>query len=195
MTNTLASITYEDDITTIILDDGKVNAFSYDMLTQVHRLLDEVPQKSGALIIKGRNGIFSGGFDLKTIASGDLSQITKMIESGYNLILKLYSFDRPIIAAVSGHAIALGLFVACCSDYRIAIDGKYICHANEVRNNMAITDQIMEILKERVKKNISILPFIMLTHFQLKTQLMLVTLMRLFLKIGLWKGFMRKQKN
>ena len=66
--------------------------------------------------------------------------------------LKLYSFDRPIIAAVSGHAIALGLFVACCSDYRIAIDGKYICHANEVRNKMVITDQIMEILKERVNK-------------------------------------------
>ena len=152
MTNTLASITFEDNITIITLDDGNVNAFSYDMLTQVHRLLDEVPQKSGALIIKGRNGIFSGGFDLKTIASGDLSKITKMIESGYNLILKLYSFDRPIIAAVSGHAIALGLFVACCSDYRIAIDGKYICHANEVRNKMVITDQIMEILKERVNK-------------------------------------------
>jgi len=112
MTNTLASITYEDDITIITLDDGKVNAFSYDMLTQVHRLLDQVPQKSGALIIKGRNGIFSGGFDLKTLASGDLSKITKMVESGYNLILKLYSFDRPIIAAVSGHAIALGLL--CC---------------------------------------------------------------------------------
>jgi len=59
MTNTLASITYEDDITIITLDDGKVNAFSYEMLTQVHRLLDQVPQKSGALIIKGRNGIFS----------------------------------------------------------------------------------------------------------------------------------------
>ena len=92
MTNTLASITFEDDITIITLNDGNVNAFSYDMLTQVHRLLDEVPQKSGALIIKGRNGIFSGGFDLKTLASGDLSKITKMIESGYNLILKLYSF-------------------------------------------------------------------------------------------------------
>ena len=152
MTNTLASITYEDDITTITLDDGKVNAFSYEMLTQMHRLLDEVPHKSGALIIKGRNGIFSGGFDLKTLATADLSNITKMIESGYNLLLKLYSFDRPIIAAVSGHAIALGLFVACCSDYRIAIDGKYVCHANEVRNNMAIPDQIMEILKERVNK-------------------------------------------
>ena len=102
MTNTLASITFEDDITIITLDDGNVNAFSYDMLTQVHRLLDEVPQKSGALIIKGRNGIFSGGFDLKTIASGDLSKITKMIASGYSLILKLYSFDRPIIAAPAG---------------------------------------------------------------------------------------------
>ena len=79
MTNILASTTYEDDITIITLDDGKVNAFSYDMLTQVHRLLDQVPQKSGALIIKGRNGIYSGGFDLQTLASGDLSQIKKMM--------------------------------------------------------------------------------------------------------------------
>ena len=152
MTEKLATLSQEDNISIITLDDGKVNAFSYDMLAQVHSLLDEIPQKTGALVIKGRDGIFSGGFDLKTLATGDLVKITNMVELGYNLLLKIYSFDRPVVAAVSGHAIALGLFIACSADYRIAIDGKYVCHANEVRNNMDIPTQIMEIIRARVNK-------------------------------------------
>ena len=123
------------------------------MLSQVNELLAKVPRDSGALVITGREGLFSGGFDLKTLATGDMEKITKMVQFGYRLLLELYSFDRPIIAAVSGHSIALGLFVTCSADYRIAVDGQYVCQANEVRNNMDIPTQIMEILKARVNKN------------------------------------------
>ena len=153
MIDPIATLTQDNDISIIKLDDGKANAFSYDMLTQVNELLAKVPRDSGALVITGRDGLFSGGFDLKTLAAGDMEKITKMVQLGYRLLLELYSFDRPIIAAVSGHSIALGLFVTCSADYRIAIDGKYICQANEVRNNMDIPTQIMEILKARVNKN------------------------------------------
>ena len=153
MTDPIATLTQDNDISIIKLDDGKANAFSYDMLTQVNELLAKVPRDSGALVITGRDGLFSGGFDLKTLAAGDMEKIKKMVQLGYRLLLELYSFDRPIIAAVSGHSIALGLFVTCSADYRIAIDGKYICQANEVRNNMDIPTQIMEILKARVNKN------------------------------------------
>ena len=81
-----------------------------------------------------------------------MEKITKMVQLGYRLLLELFSFDRPIVAAVSGHSIALGLFVTCSADYRIAIDGKYVCQANEVRNNMDIPTQIMEIIRARVNK-------------------------------------------
>jgi enoyl-CoA hydratase len=152
MADPIATLTKESDISIIKLDDGKANAFSYDMLFQVNELLAKVPRDSGALVITGREGLFSGGFDLKTLATGDMEKITKMVQLGYNLLLELFSFDRPIVAAVSGHSIALGLFVTCSADYRIAIDGKYMCQANEVRNNMDIPTQIMEILKVRVNK-------------------------------------------
>ena len=153
MTDSIATLSQENDISLIKLDDGKANAFSYDMLSQVNELLAKVPRDSGALVITGRDGLFSGGFDLKTLATGDMEKITTMVQLGYRLLLELYSFDRPIIAAVSGHSIALGLFVTCSADYRIAIDGQYVCQANEVRNNMDIPAQIMEILKARVNKN------------------------------------------
>ena len=152
MTDSLATLSQENDISIIKLDDGKANAFSYEMLCQVNELLTKVPRDSGALVITGREGLFSGGFDLKTLATGDMEKITKMVQLGYRLLLELFSFDRPIVAAVSGHSIALGLFVTCSADYRIAIDGKYVCQANEVRNNMDIPTQIMEIIKARVNK-------------------------------------------
>ena len=153
MAEKLATLSQENDISIIKLDDGKANAFSFEMLSQVNTLLAQVPKDSGVLVITGRDGLFSGGFDLKTLATGDMEKITTMVQLGYRLLLELYSFDRPIIAAVSGHAIALGLFVTCSADYRIAIDGQYVCQANEVRNNMDIPPQIMEILKARVNKN------------------------------------------
>ena len=152
MTDSIATLSKEHDISIIKLDDGKANAFSYDMLCQVNDLLKKVPRDSGALVITGREGLFSGGFDLKTLATGDMEKITKMVQLGYRLLLELFSFDRPIVAAVSGHSIALGLFVTCSADYRIAIDGKYVCQANEVRNNMDIPTQIMEIIRARVNK-------------------------------------------
>ena len=152
MTDSIATLSKENDISIIKLDDGKANAFSYDMLSQVNDLLKKVPRDSGALVITGREGLFSGGFDLKTLATGDMEKITKMVQLGYRLLLELFSFDRPIVAAVSGHSIALGLFVTCSADYRIAIDGKYVCQANEVRNNMDIPAQIMEIIRARVNK-------------------------------------------
>lgn len=152
MADQIATLSKEGDISIIKLDDGKANAFSHDMLSQVNELLAKVPRDSGALVITGREGLFSGGFDLKTLATGDMEKITKMVQLGYRLLLELFSFDRPIVAAVSGHSIALGLFVTCSADYRIAIDGKYVCQANEVRNNMDIPTQIMEILKARVNK-------------------------------------------
>ena len=152
MTDPIATLSKENDISIIKLDDGKANAFSYDMLSQVNELLKKVPRDSGALVITGREGLFSGGFDLKTLATGDMEKITKMVQLGYRLLLELFSFDRPIVAAVSGHSIALGLFVTCSADYRIAIDGKYVCQANEVRNNMDIPTQILEIIRARVNK-------------------------------------------
>ena len=65
MTDSIATLSQQNDISIIKLDDGKANAFSYEMLSQVNELLKKVPRDSGALVITGRDGLFSGGFDLR----------------------------------------------------------------------------------------------------------------------------------
>ena len=150
MTAKLATLTNEDDISIITLDDEKANVFSPQMIQDVNECLDKVPTESGALIITGRDGMFSAGFDLKIISAGDMQATMDMSLSGFKLLSRLFSFPRPILAACSGHGIALGTFLLCCCDYRIGVKGDFMIGANEMRTNMVIPIPILELISHRV---------------------------------------------
>ena len=152
MTDQLATLTSEGDVSIITLNDGKANVFSPEMSKTISSLLDEVPDDKGSLVITGRPGVFSAGFDLKIISSGDASAVSSMIKTGFTLLARVYNFPRPVIAACSGHGVALGAFLLCCADYRIGAKGQFIVQANETRNNMSIPTPILEISKTRISK-------------------------------------------
>ena len=152
MTDQLATLTKEGDVSIITLDDGKANVFSSAMSSTINQLLDEVPNDKGALLITGRQGLLSGGFDLKTMTGGEAKDIIEMTVNGFKLLARIYGFSRPVVVASSGHAIALGDFLLCCEDYRIGAKGKYLVQANEHRNNMSIPIPILEISKSRISK-------------------------------------------
>ena len=113
MTDQPATLTQHDDVSIITLDDGKANVFSANMSNTINALLDEVPDDKGSLLFTGRPGLFSAGFDLKTISGGDPKAALEMTTAGFKLLSRIYSFPRPVIAASSGHAIALGAFLLC----------------------------------------------------------------------------------
>ena len=94
-----AILTKEGEISIITLNDGKANVFSPNMIQDVNECLDKVPLESGALIITGRQGMFSAGFDLKIISAGDIQATMDMSLSGFKLLSRLFSFPRPILAA------------------------------------------------------------------------------------------------
>ena len=152
MTDQIATLTTEGDVSIITLNDGKANVFSPEMSSTVSNLLDQVPEDKGSLVITGRPGIFSAGFDLKIISSGDADAVAAMVKAGFTLLARIYNFPRPVIAACSGHGVALGAFLLCCADYRLGAKGQFIVQANETRNNMSIPTPILEISKSRISK-------------------------------------------
>ena len=152
MTDQIATLTIEGDVSIITLNDGKANVFSPEMSSTVSNLLDQVPGDKGSLVITGRPGIFSAGFDLKIISSGDADAVAAMVKTGFTLLARIYNFPRPVIAACSGHGVALGAFLLCCADYRLGAKGQFIVQANETRNNMSIPTPILEISKSRISK-------------------------------------------
>ena len=148
MTVTLRS---DGDVSIIQMDDGKVNVFSPDMIKNFSEILDQVPTDKGSVLIAGREGMFSAGFDLKVMMSSP-ENAAHMVKSGFNLLLKIFTFPRPIVAACSGHAIALGAFLLCSCDHRIGIKGDFKIGANELRNNMIIPTPILELAKFKLTK-------------------------------------------
>jgi len=90
MSEKLATLKKEENISIITLDDGKANVFSSKMSKDINECLDEVPTENGCLIITGREGILSGGFDLKVIQGGDIEMIQEMTLAGFKLLSRSY---------------------------------------------------------------------------------------------------------
>ena len=89
MTDQLATLTKEGDVSILTLDDGKANVFSSAMSSTINNLLYEVPDDKGSLLITGRPGLFSGGFDLKTMTGGEAKDIVDMTVNGFKLLARI----------------------------------------------------------------------------------------------------------
>jgi enoyl-CoA hydratase len=153
MSEKIATLKKDEDISILTLNDGKANVFSAEMSKQVNECLDQVETEKGCLIITGKEGMFSAGLDLKTIQSGDVDKIMEMSTNAFKLLARIFSFPRPVIAACTGHGIALGTFLLCCCDYRIGVKGDFMLGANEMRTNMVIPIPILELIKFRVNNS------------------------------------------
>lgn len=146
------SLKSEGDVSIIQMDDGKVNVFSPDMIENFNNILDQVPTDKGAMMITGREGMFSAGFDLKVMMSSP-ENAAAMVKNGFKLLMRVFTFPRPVVAACSGHAIALGAFLLCSCDHRIGCKGEFKIGANELRNNMIVPTPILELAKFRLIKS------------------------------------------
>ena len=89
MTDQLATLTTDEDVSIITLDDGKANVFSTQMSETLNSLLDQVPEDKGSLLITGKPGLFSAGFDLKTISGGDPKAAVEMTTAGFRLLSRV----------------------------------------------------------------------------------------------------------
>ncbi len=128
---TLATYGLDDSIATITLDDGKRNALSPDMLAAIGAALDRAEADGAAVLLTGRAGAFSAGFDLRVLAGGG-SRAYEMVRAGFELGARMLAFPAPVVVACTGHALAMGAFLLLAADYRIGAAGPYRIGANEV---------------------------------------------------------------
>lgn len=149
------SVSYrrDDSVAVITMDDGKVNALGPAMLGEINTALDQAEgENAGAVVIAGNDRVFSGGFDLKVFRSGDVQASIDMLKAGFELSHRLLSFPVPVVAACTGHAIAMGSFLACSADHRIA-GPTYSFQANEVAIGMVLPYPALEIMKLRLTRS------------------------------------------
>jgi enoyl-CoA hydratase len=129
--------TIENGVATIAMDDGKANALSTAMWGELNAALDKAEAEDAIVVLTGRDGMFSGGFDLKEMGNGpqDALELTSM---GSKFARRMMAFPRPVILAAPGHTIAMGAFLALAADYSMIKDGEFKVGLNETLIGMTM---------------------------------------------------------
>jgi enoyl-CoA hydratase len=130
-----ATVEITNDIALIRMDDGKANAINFEMISALNAALDTAEAEAKAIVLAGRDGRFSGGFDLN---------------AGSELLLRLYGGPLPVVAACTGHAIAMGVFILNACDTRVGTSGEYKIGANEAITGMNLPIFAMELARDRL---------------------------------------------
>lgn len=138
----------------IVMDDGKANALSKALIAELTEAVRtaESDDSCVAIVIAGREGRFSAGFDLNVVQSGDAAAMTDLVADGGELVRTLYGCGLPVVAACTGHALAAGALMLLGYDVRIGADGPFKIGLNEVAIGMTLPDWAHTIAFERLSK-------------------------------------------
>lgn len=148
----LMSVSFERDggVGIIAIDDGKANALSPDVLSAIGESLDKAEADGvSALLLQGRPGRFSAGFDL-SIMTGELDGMRSLVTQGAELLLRLFTYPVPVVAACTGHALAAGALVLLVSDVRVGAEGDFKIGLNEVAIGMGLPIFAVEFARYRM---------------------------------------------
>jgi enoyl-CoA hydratase len=146
---TLVTYSIEDGIGTITMDDSKVNVLSVDMFAQLDDALDRAQADRAVVVLTGREGVFSAGFDLRVLAAGG-PEAHQMVRMGFEMADRILSFPTPVVVACTGHALAMGVFLVLSGDYRIGARGAHRIGANEVAVGITMPFFGVEICRQRL---------------------------------------------
>lgn len=142
-------IDIEDGLGVIRMDDGKANALSLALLDALGAALDRAERETKAVVLIGRPGRFSGGFDLGVMNQGG-DAMAQLVTAGGRLALRLYEFPMPVVIGCTGHALAMGAVLLLAADLRIGTEGPYKIGLNEVAIGMALPTFAAELARERI---------------------------------------------
>jgi enoyl-CoA hydratase len=138
-----------DSVTVVRLDDGRANAISPEVVAEIDRQLDDAQARGTAVLICGREGYLSAGFDLKVMKSSPETRAALMA-AGRALLVRLFELDLPVVVACTGHAIAAGAGLLTSADWRVGARGPFRLGFTEVAIGFALSEATLEMVRYRM---------------------------------------------
>lgn len=142
----------DDTVAIITLDDGKANVFSSAVVEHLDGLLDRAEADGArALVITGRPGRFSAGFDLAEMTASAES-MRSLVVQGARWWMRLYGLGMPTVAACTGHALAGGALTLLSCDVRFGAEVPAKVGLNEVAIGMTLPIFAVELARDRLTR-------------------------------------------
>jgi enoyl-CoA hydratase len=145
-----------DHVAVVTMNTNKVNAQNPAFFADFHAAFDRLEKEFDdcAVVLTGTGAVFTAGLDLDhhfaMFARRSLKEIDAWFEAYRATNLRLFTYSRPTVAAINGHAYAGGLITTLDCDYRIAADGSLQFSLNEVPIGIPMPAVYCEIIKHAV---------------------------------------------
>ncbi len=131
------------------LEHGKANALDVELVAALTDHLHDVERSNRhkAAVLTGTGSIFCAGVDLFRFEESGAAYLDTFFHALVDCFLQVFTFPRPLIAAVNGHAIAGGCVLAAAADYRVMRRGSGTIGVPELRVGIPFPVAAIEILR------------------------------------------------
>jgi enoyl-CoA hydratase len=130
------------------LSGGKANSLTPALLDDLDLHLAEIlASDAAAVVLTGEGRFFSAGLALPALVDLQRGAMRTFMGVFSTVMVRLFAADRPVIAAINGHAIAGGYVLALQCDERIAAGGDYRIGLNEVQLGIGLPASVVEPLR------------------------------------------------
>jgi len=142
----MLEIIEHDAVCEIRLARPPANALSAEMVSFLSETLGDAGKTAGAVVISGRAGMFSAGFDIPALLPLDRTQIAHFWRTFLELLRIIAHMPVPVAFALTGHAPAGGIVLSMYGDYRVMCGGNYKTGLNEVQVGLVVAPVIKNAL-------------------------------------------------
>lgn len=130
------------------LAHGKASALDLELLHALEQAFaNEESSPSRAVVLTGTGSIFSAGVDLFRVLDGGREYLEQFLPALHAAFWKLLRFEKPLVVAINGHAIAGGCILACAADRRLLARGKATYGAPELKVGVPFPPVALELLR------------------------------------------------
>lgn len=120
----MIDVTRDGAVATVRMDHGPVNAADLEFLEAVTAAITELGQDDtvASIVLAGNDRAFGAGVDLRRILDGGEPYTRDFLDALSRFFLAPIRTVAPVVAAVTGHAVAGGAVLAACCDHAVMTD-------------------------------------------------------------------------
>jgi enoyl-CoA hydratase/carnithine racemase len=144
------------DVLELRLERPPANALSPELVAALERAVRGAPARGArALVLSGREGMFSAGLDVPLFAALDRAGARAGWRGFLDLVQALVETPVPLACAVTGHAPAGGCVLALCCHWRVMAQGAFKIGLNEVAVGVRMPAPVWAVARHTVGSRVA----------------------------------------
>ncbi|MCP4539938.1 MAG: enoyl-CoA hydratase/isomerase family protein [Chloroflexi bacterium] len=140
-----------EQVAIIKLNRPVTNALNLELVNELTEALQNMKDDTdvhSVVLSSSNEKFFSIGFDIPYLFELTMRDFAVFYRAFNRASIDLYTFPKPTIAAMPGHAIAGGCILPLCCDYRFIAQGRKLMGLNEVKLGVPVPYPVDCILRE-----------------------------------------------